>query len=114
MGLFSNKIGLVMGVANDHSIAWAMSEALYAEGAELGFTHLPSPSGERPGSSSRTSTRRTPARRWGATAATIRASPASGSGAPCRRASARYQEQPRAAIGQISRAMPSRQTQYQS
>ncbi|MGO8690983.1 MAG: enoyl-ACP reductase [Thermoguttaceae bacterium] len=47
MGLFSGKIGLVMGVANDHSIAWAMSEALYAEGAELAFTHLPSPSGER-------------------------------------------------------------------
>ena len=47
MGLFSNKIGLVMGVANGHSIAWAMSEALYAEGAELAFTHLPAPSGER-------------------------------------------------------------------
>ncbi len=47
MALFSGKIGLVMGVANDHSIAWAMSEALYAEGAELAFTHLPSPSGER-------------------------------------------------------------------
>ena len=47
MGIFSNKIGLVMGVANDRSIAWAMSEALYAEGAELAFTHLPSPSNER-------------------------------------------------------------------
>ena len=47
MGLFSGKIGLVMGVANDRSIAWAMSEALYAEGAELAFTHLPQPSGER-------------------------------------------------------------------
>jgi enoyl-[acyl-carrier protein] reductase I len=47
MGLFSGKIGLVMGVANDRSIAWAMSEALYAEGAELAFTHLPSPSSER-------------------------------------------------------------------
>jgi enoyl-[acyl-carrier protein] reductase I len=47
MGLFSGKIGLVMGVANDHSIAWAMSESLYAEGAELAFTHLPSPSSER-------------------------------------------------------------------
>ncbi|MGL5094180.1 MAG: enoyl-ACP reductase FabI, partial [Planctomycetia bacterium] len=29
------------GVANDHSIAWSISEALYAEGAELAFTHLP-------------------------------------------------------------------------
>ena len=47
MGLFSGKIGLVMGVANDHSIAWAMSELLYVEGAELAFTHLPSPSSER-------------------------------------------------------------------
>jgi enoyl-[acyl-carrier protein] reductase I len=47
MGMFSGKIGLVMGVANDHSIAWAMSQSLYAEGAELAFTHLPSPSSER-------------------------------------------------------------------
>jgi enoyl-[acyl-carrier-protein] reductase (NADH) len=37
MGIFSGKIGLVMGVANDRSIAWAMSEALYAEGAELAW-----------------------------------------------------------------------------
>jgi enoyl-[acyl-carrier protein] reductase I len=47
MGLFSGKKGVVLGVANDRSIAWAMSEALYAEGAELGFTHLPGPSSER-------------------------------------------------------------------
>ena len=47
MGLFSGKTGLIMGVANDHSIAWAISEALYAEGAELAFTHLPSPSSHR-------------------------------------------------------------------
>jgi enoyl-[acyl-carrier protein] reductase I len=47
MGLFTGKTGLVMGVANDRSIAWAMSEALFAEGAQLGFTHLPSPSSER-------------------------------------------------------------------
>jgi enoyl-[acyl-carrier protein] reductase I len=45
--MFTGKIGLVMGVANDRSIAWAISEALYAEGAELAFTHLPSPSSER-------------------------------------------------------------------
>jgi len=36
-----------MGVANERSIAWAMSQALYAEGAELAFTHLPGPSSER-------------------------------------------------------------------
>ena len=47
MGLFSGKTGLIMGVANDRSIAWAISEALYAEGAELAFTHLPSPSNQR-------------------------------------------------------------------
>lgn len=47
MGMFSGKTGLVMGVANDRSIAWAITEALYAEGAELAFTHLPGPSSER-------------------------------------------------------------------
>ena len=47
MGMFTGKTGLVMGVANDRSIAWAMSEALYEQGAELAFTHLPSPSSER-------------------------------------------------------------------
>jgi enoyl-[acyl-carrier protein] reductase I len=47
MGMFTDKIGLVMGVANDRSIAWAISQALYAEGAELAFTHLPGPSSER-------------------------------------------------------------------
>ncbi len=47
MGMFTDKIGLVMGLANDHSIAWSMSEALYAEGAELGFTHAPGAKFER-------------------------------------------------------------------
>jgi len=47
MGTFGGKTGLVMGVANERSIAWAISEALYREGAELAFTHLPSPSSER-------------------------------------------------------------------
>lgn len=47
MGSFTGKIGAVLGVANDRSIAWAMSEALYREGAELAFSHLPSPSSER-------------------------------------------------------------------
>jgi len=32
------KRGLVMGVANDHSIAWGIAKALAAEGAELAFT----------------------------------------------------------------------------
>lgn len=47
MGIFSGKTGLVLGVANDRSIAWSMSESLYAEGAELGFTHLPGDRSER-------------------------------------------------------------------
>jgi enoyl-[acyl-carrier protein] reductase I len=47
MGMFDGKIGVVMGVANDRSIAWAISEALYAQGAELAFTHLPGPSSQR-------------------------------------------------------------------
>jgi enoyl-[acyl-carrier protein] reductase I len=41
MGLFSGKKGLVFGIANDHSIAWAITQKLHAEGAEMGFTHLP-------------------------------------------------------------------------
>ena len=41
MGLFDGKKGLVLGVANDYSIAWAISQKLLAEGAEVGFTHLP-------------------------------------------------------------------------
>ena len=47
MGLFSGKTGLVLGVANERSIAWSMSESLYEEGAELGFTHLPGERSER-------------------------------------------------------------------
>jgi enoyl-[acyl-carrier protein] reductase I len=47
MSMFAGKIGLMMGVANDWSIGWAISQALYAEGAELAFTHLPSPSCQR-------------------------------------------------------------------
>jgi len=38
-GLMSGKRGLIMGVANDHSIAWGIAKALAAEGAELAFTY---------------------------------------------------------------------------
>jgi enoyl-[acyl-carrier protein] reductase I len=38
-GLMSGKRGLVMGVANDHSIAWGIAKALAAEGADLAFTY---------------------------------------------------------------------------
>lgn len=41
MGLMAGKRGLVFGIANDYSIAWAITEQLHKEGAELGFTHLP-------------------------------------------------------------------------
>src|SRR5438477_2483634 len=47
MGLFSGKKGLVLGVANDFSIAWAISQKLLGEGAEIGFTHLPGEKMER-------------------------------------------------------------------
>src|SRR6195952_4464510 len=36
--LMKGKCGLVMGVANDHSIAWGIAKALAAQGAELAFT----------------------------------------------------------------------------
>jgi enoyl-[acyl-carrier protein] reductase I len=38
-GLMTGKRGLIMGVANDHSIAWGISKALAAQGAELAFTY---------------------------------------------------------------------------
>ncbi len=48
MGLFTGKKGMVFGIANDRSIAWAITQALAAEGAEMGFTHLPDSDPERP------------------------------------------------------------------
>lgn len=41
MGLFDGKKGLVFGVANENSIAWAISQVIMAEGGLCGFTHLP-------------------------------------------------------------------------
>lgn len=41
MGMMDGKKGLVLGVVNDYSIAWAITEELHRQGAELGFTHLP-------------------------------------------------------------------------
>lgn len=37
--LMTGKRGLVMGVANDRSIAWGIASALAAEGAELAFSY---------------------------------------------------------------------------
>ena len=39
MGLLDGKKGLIFGVANDHSIAWGIAQALFAQGAELGFSY---------------------------------------------------------------------------
>jgi enoyl-[acyl-carrier protein] reductase I len=38
--MFSDKKILVLGVANERSIAWAISQALAKEGAELAFTYV--------------------------------------------------------------------------
>ena len=38
-GLMAGKKGLVMGVANDHSIAWGIARTLHAHGAQLAFTY---------------------------------------------------------------------------
>ncbi len=38
-GLMQGKRGLVMGVANDHSIAWGIARTLAAQGASLAFTY---------------------------------------------------------------------------
>lgn len=39
MGLLDGRKGIIFGVANDKSIAWAIAKALSAEGAELAFTY---------------------------------------------------------------------------
>ena len=41
MGLFEGKKGLILGVANDHSIAWAIAKQIMEQGGECGFSHLP-------------------------------------------------------------------------
>ncbi|MBV5263489.1 enoyl-ACP reductase FabI [Pinisolibacter aquiterrae] len=38
-GIMAGKRGLVMGVANDHSIAWGIAKKLAEHGAELAFTY---------------------------------------------------------------------------
>ena len=37
--LMEGKRGLIMGVANDHSIAWGIARAAASQGAELAFTY---------------------------------------------------------------------------
>jgi len=38
---FEGKKGLILGVANDHSIAWAIARKIMESGGQCGFTHLP-------------------------------------------------------------------------
>ena len=40
MNLMKGKKGLIMGVANERSIAWGISQKLSEAGAELAFTYL--------------------------------------------------------------------------
>ena len=40
MSLLKGKKGLIMGVANDRSIAWGISKKLSEHGADLAFTYL--------------------------------------------------------------------------
>jgi enoyl-[acyl-carrier protein] reductase I len=46
-GLMKGKRGLIMGVANDHSIAWGIAKALHAQGAEVAFTYQGESLGKR-------------------------------------------------------------------
>jgi enoyl-[acyl-carrier protein] reductase I len=41
MNWFEGKKGLVIGVANERSIAWAIAKEILASGGTVGFTHLP-------------------------------------------------------------------------
>ncbi|MDB6452346.1 enoyl-ACP reductase FabI [Falsirhodobacter sp. 20TX0035] len=45
--LLKGKRGVVMGVANDRSIAWGIAKAMAAEGAELAFTYQGDAFGKR-------------------------------------------------------------------
>lgn len=41
MSQFEGKKGLIIGVANDYSIAWHIAKQVMANGGQCGFTHLP-------------------------------------------------------------------------
>lgn len=46
-GIMKGKRGLIMGVANNHSIAWGIAKALAGQGAELCFTYQGEALGKR-------------------------------------------------------------------
>ena len=43
MSLMKGKKGLIMGVANERSIAWGISQKLAEAGAAVSYTHLTLP-----------------------------------------------------------------------
>ena len=45
--LMKGKRGLIMGVANDHSIAWGIAKTLHEQGAEMAFTYQDDAFGKR-------------------------------------------------------------------
>src|SRR5262245_63282119 len=45
--LMAGKRGLVMGVANERSIAWGIAQALHGAGAEMAFTYQGAAFGKR-------------------------------------------------------------------
>jgi len=45
--LMKGKRGLIMGIANDHSIAWGIAKTLAAHGAEMAFTYQGDALGKR-------------------------------------------------------------------
>ena len=47
MGLMAGKQGLVMGVANERSIAWGIARELHSHGARLAFTYQGDALGKR-------------------------------------------------------------------
>ena len=48
-GLMHGRRGLIMGVANSHSIAWGIAKALADQGAEIAFTYQGEALGKRVG-----------------------------------------------------------------
>ncbi len=41
MGLFEGRKGVILGVFNERSIAWAIAEQILAQGGECGFSFMP-------------------------------------------------------------------------
>lgn len=54
MGAFEGKKGLILGVANDRSIAWHIAQEILDQGGQCGFSHLP----DRPDDEKRKNRRR--------------------------------------------------------